>query len=405
MNAEIVSIGEELLSSDSETIDTNSVYITRQLGSLGIRVLYKTTVGDDEQRIIDVLRIALARADVIITTGGLGPTVDDMTRQGVAGAIGRALVFQPALLEEIAAKFARFGVRMSDNNRVQAMLPEGARPIDNPVGTAPGFIVEVGDQVIASVPGVPREMKAMLEQTLMPYLRERLGAAAGVQKTRVLRTAGIGESHIDEQIGHLERLQNPTVGLNAHAGQTDIRITARATTEAEADALIAPVEAEIRARIGGFIYGVDKAPLEAAFLAALRRTVGRVAIAEMGSGSTGALRSRIESQPGGAEVLTVIEGDALEDLRARCAQTVIEGDAKALAECAAAALREQTGAGLAIAVVVSDSGSAICVTNGVESRSRGYGYNVNFAAPEWASGWALAMAWRLMAQSEEKPAS
>lgn len=223
-HAEIISIGEELLSSESETLDTNSVYLTQQLGGLGVRVLYKTTVGDDEGRITEVLRIALRRVPIVITTGGLGPTVDDMTRQAVANAIGRGLVFQQALLDEIAAKFARFNARMSPNNRVQAMLPEGAVAIPNPAGTAPGFYVEHDGAIILSLPGVPREMKAMLEQTVLPLLRQRLGAPR-VIKTRILRTAGIGESHIDEQIGHLERLSNPTVGLNAHAGQTDIRIT------------------------------------------------------------------------------------------------------------------------------------------------------------------------------------
>src|SRR5882672_8871595 len=135
MHVEIISIGEELLSGDTDIVDTNSVFITKALREIGLRVLYKTTVGDNEQRIIDVIKLAFSRAELIITTGGLGPTVDDMTRQGVAGAVGRKLEFRQELLDDIAAKFAKFGQRMSDNNRTQAMMPEGATTIHNPVGT------------------------------------------------------------------------------------------------------------------------------------------------------------------------------------------------------------------------------------------------------------------------------
>src|SRR5215468_3762949 len=133
-------------------IDTNSVYINKALRDIGLRVLYKTTVGDNEQIITDVIKLALSRVDVIITTGGLGPTVDDMTRQGVANAVGQSLVLKQELLDDIAAKFVKFGSRMSDNNRTQAMIPERAIPIYNPVGTAPGFIVEHEGKVILRVP-------------------------------------------------------------------------------------------------------------------------------------------------------------------------------------------------------------------------------------------------------------
>src|SRR5260370_42211826 len=263
--AEIISIGEELLSGDKDILDTNSVYITKLLRSTGLRVIYKTTVGDDEQRITEVIKRALERVDVVITTGGLGPTVDDMTRQGVANAVGQKLEFRPELLEDIAGKFAKFGSRMSENNRTQAYMPEKAITIHNPVGTAPSFIVEHEGKVIISLPGVPREMKYLMEHAVMPYLKDKYGAK-GIIKNRVLRTAGIGESLVDEKVGDLEKLTNPTVGLAAHAGQTDIRIAATGATEAEADALIAEVEAEVRKRLGDFIYGVEDEPLEGAFV-------------------------------------------------------------------------------------------------------------------------------------------
>jgi nicotinamide-nucleotide amidase len=386
-HAEIISIGEELLSSESETLDTNSVYITQQLGALGVRVLYKTTVGDDEERIAHVLRIALQRAPIIITTGGLGPTVDDMTRQAVAAATGRALVFQQALLDEIAAKFARFNVRMSANNRLQAMLPEGAVAINNPAGTAPGFYVEQDGAIIISLPGVPREVKAMLAQSVLPLLRARLGAPRCI-KTRVLRTAGIGESHIDEQIGHLERLSNPTVGLNAHAGQTDIRITARAESDAEAAALIAPVEAEIRAKIGDHIFGVDKETLEQAFADAVTRAGLRVAVGELYTG--GAVERRLRKAIFAEGALCFADQATLERLR-----SALQGDLRSVSEQMAVALCAECGVQAALVVIAETDSSAMAVTNGVETRSRAYFYGTDTAAPDVPSGWAIAMGWHL----------
>ncbi len=197
MNAEIISIGTELLL--GEIVDTNSAHIARRLRDIGLNLYFTTTVGDNRQRIASAISTALDRADVIITTGGLGPTVDDMTRQAVADATGRELVFRQDLLDQIAERFNRFGSRMSENNRQQAYIPAGAIPIENPVGTAPCFIVESERGVVISLPGVPREMKHLLETAVIPYLRDRLGLTE-VIKARVLRTAGIGESHIDEAI-------------------------------------------------------------------------------------------------------------------------------------------------------------------------------------------------------------
>lgn len=401
MLAEIVSIGEELLSGDSDIIDTNSIFITTELRGTGVRVVYKTTVGDDEQRITDVIRLALSRADVIITTGGLGPTVDDMTRQGVANAVGQKLVLHQELLDDIAAKFVKFGSRMSDNNRTQAMIPERAIPIHNPVGTAPGFIVEHKGKVILSVPGVPREMKYLVEHNVIPYLKEQVGAS-GVIKNRVLRTAGIGESLIDEKIGDLEKLTNPVVGLAAHAGQTDIRIAARAATEAEADALIAQVEAEIRKRMGSFIYGTEKEPLEYAFVTALQKANQRVAILE--AGTDGLLHRRIESEPGGAALLISAEelptADALRTLNGYNPNL----NYKELAESAAAALWKKLGTGLAIAIVTDDAGTGIGLTDGKEMRSRTYAYGgQDVEAPEWASAWGMSMGWHLLTKAEMAP--
>lgn len=257
MHAEIVMIGTELLL--GEIVDTNANLLAKKLRDIGLDLYYKTTVGDNETRITDVLNHALDRSDAIITSGGLGPTVDDITRQAVANATGRKLVYSTDLEAQIAARFRGFGRPMADNNKRQAYIPEGAMPLPNPVGTAPCFLSEdVGGRgFIISLPGVPRELDYMLEHTVIPLLIERIGGAK-VMRVRVLRTCAVGESNIDRAIGDLMTANNPTVGLAAHAGQTDVRIAAKADTEAEADALIAPLEAELRQRLGIAIYGVDK---------------------------------------------------------------------------------------------------------------------------------------------------
>src|SRR5579859_2360207 len=280
MNEEIVSIGTELLL--GEIHDTNATYLAQQMKDIGLNLFYRTTVGDNEQRIADVLRLALSRAEIIITTGGLGPTVDDMTRQAVAAAVGQALTFRPELMEQIVARFANFRTRMTENNRMQAMLPEKAIAIENPVGTAPGFIVETEHGAIISLPGVPHEMKYLMEHRVIPYLQTRIGVQ-GVIKIRVLRTAGAGESWLGEKIADLMQLSNPTVGTAAHGGQTDIRITAKAADDAAADALMAPIEAQLRERIGQYVFGVDQEPIEDALIAALRATEKPIDLYEVGT--------------------------------------------------------------------------------------------------------------------------
>ncbi|MBE7552268.1 MAG: CinA family nicotinamide mononucleotide deamidase-related protein [Anaerolineales bacterium] len=257
MHAEIVMTGSELLL--GEIVDTNSTMMAKMLRNIGLDLYYKTTVGDNEERITQVLNLALDRSPVVITSGGLGPTVDDVTRQAVANATGRKLVYSLELEAQIAARFRGFGREMADNNKRQAYIPEGALPLPNPVGTAPCFLSEdmAGRGFIISLPGVPRELEYMMTHTVIPLLVERMGGAK-IIKARILRTCAVGESNVDRGIGDLMIERNPTVGLSAHAGQTDVRITAKAETEAEADALIAAMEARVRERLGVAIYGVEK---------------------------------------------------------------------------------------------------------------------------------------------------
>ncbi len=293
MNAEIITIGTELLL--GEIVDTNAAHIARQLRTIGLNLFYETTVGDNQTRSAEVINCALERADVVITTGGLGPTVDDVTREAVAQATDRSLEFRPALLEQIEARFTRWDAAMSENNRRQAFVPQGAIAIENPVGTAPCFIVETERGVVISLPGVPREMEYLLEHAVLPYLREKFDLRA-IIKTRVLRTAGMGESRIDAALSDLLTATNPTVGLSAHPGQTDVRITAKAESEEEADRLIAPLEAEVRQRLGHAVYGTHKETVEEILLRHLAQAGLTLAAAESGTG--GLLTHRLSSAPG-----------------------------------------------------------------------------------------------------------
>jgi nicotinamide-nucleotide amidase len=294
MQAEIVTIGTELLL--GEIVDTNAAYIAQQLATIGLNLYYKTTVGDNEGRITSVLQQALTRADVVITSGGLGPTVDDVTRQAVARAAGRELVLDGKLLAQIEARFARHGFTMSDNNRRQAYIPQGAIPIENPVGTAPAFIVETEQGLIISLPGVPRELEHLMETRVIPFLREKLQTGYVIIKSKTLRTCGIGESTVDSRIGDLMRSSNPTVGLAAHPGQTDVRITAKAENEAQADHLIAEMEEELRERLGDVIYGIEEQKLEDVVAAMVAERGLSVAIVETNTQSLIAQRLENASQ-------------------------------------------------------------------------------------------------------------
>jgi nicotinamide-nucleotide amidase len=260
MNAEIIAIGSELLL--GQIVDTNSAWIAGCLAENGIELVRTSTVGDDFGRMESVLKEAIARSSIIITTGGLGPTEDDLTREVIAEATGHPLVLNPQLLEQIEAHFKRRGYRMTENNRKQANIPQGAIPVENPKGTAPAFIVEGTNYVVISLPGVPLEMKYLMENSGIPYLRRRFNIKGQIIQYRVLRTCGLGESAVGLQIADLMRQsKNPTVGTLASPGDVRIRITAQADHSEEASSMIRNMEIEIRSRIGKLIYGVDNETL------------------------------------------------------------------------------------------------------------------------------------------------
>lgn len=279
--AEIITIGTEILL--GELIDTNAPYIARQLRDLGIDIFRKTSVGDNQQRIAHAILDALEKSDLVITTGGLGPTVDDPTRDAVALAMGVQTEYRPELWEQIVSRFKRFNRQPTENNRRQAFIPQGGIPVENPVGTAPAFIYETNRSAIFSLPGVPLEMEYLMLHEVIPYLRRRY-PESGTIKTRILHTAGVGESQIDDLISDLETLTNPTVGLAAHSGQVDVRITAKAMDEDQVDTLIVEAETELRRRLGDWIYGADNDTLEMSVLTNLDHNHLSLTVTEFGLG-------------------------------------------------------------------------------------------------------------------------
>jgi len=258
-SAEIITIGTEILL--GEIVDTNTRYIARTLRGMGVDLYRTITIGDNVDRIAEAIRHSMERAEIVITTGGLGPTVDDPTREAVAKAIGVENEFREDLWEQVVAVISRYGRKPSENQKRQAYVPQGAIGIPNPVGTAPCFIVETERNAVASLPGVPNEMEHILHESIIPYLQKRFNLDE-IIKIRVLHCAGLGEGMIDEKIADLETLSNPTVGLAAHTGVVDIRIAAKARDESGADAMIAQIEQQVRERLGDVVFGADEDKLE-----------------------------------------------------------------------------------------------------------------------------------------------
>jgi nicotinamide-nucleotide amidase len=252
--AEIIAIGTELLLGEIQ--DTNTHFIARKLRNAGIDLYRTLTIGDNIDRIASAIKESLTRADIIITTGGLGPTVDYPTRLAVAHAIDVDLEFQPQLWEQIQARFKRMNRAFTQNNKRQAYIPKGSQAIENPVGTAPSFIAVHNGKLVISLPGVPKEMEFLLDHSCIPFILKYFRLHS-VIKTLVMHTSGISESQIDELIGDLEKQKNPTIGLAAHLGQIDIRITVKAENETKADALLKKQAIVIENRLGENIFGTN----------------------------------------------------------------------------------------------------------------------------------------------------
>jgi nicotinamide-nucleotide amidase len=278
-SAEIVTIGTEMLLGD--LVDTNTAWISQRLASLGVSMYRHTTVGDNNERIIGALRDAASRADLVVTTGGLGPTSDDLTNACLGMLTGRPMVEYPEARRHIDEKFAKFGREPTPSNYKQALFPEGTRLIPNPLGTAPGALVEWEGTLFATLPGVPAEMKRMFEETLEPLIREH---SDGSIVSKTLHFAGIGESALAEKVQDFLDASDPTVAPLAGQGRVRLRITTRAATEEEAHGKIRPVETEILDRLGEYFFGEDGETLEGSVGRMLSERGATVALAESCTG-------------------------------------------------------------------------------------------------------------------------
>ena len=264
--AELLSVGTELLLGNILNSDARD--LSRELAAMGINVYYHTVVGDNPQRLRAAVELARSRADIIITTGGLGPTCDDLTKQVLAEAFGRPLVFHPECADAIRDYFAKSGREMTENNLQQAWLPEGCHILDNPWGTAPGCAFHSGNNDVVMLPGPPRECIPMFREKAAPWLAR---LSQGVIRSRTLRIFGLGESQVEDRLrNRMNQLQNPTLAPYAKEGEVELRITARADNDEQAAALIAPVEQEVRELLGDLVYGADVTSLEQVVLAALK---------------------------------------------------------------------------------------------------------------------------------------
>lgn len=296
MQVELVMVGTEMLL--GEIVDTNAPWIAARLAEIGVDVYFKTTVGDNHVRLAGTIAQAMSRADVVLISGGLGPTQDDITRQVIAAVTGRPLVHLPEAEQHLQAYFQHAGHPMPTSNARQTLFPEGAVPVPNARGTALGILLEHGGKVVIALPGVPAELTAMMEQTVIPYLAARQGAR--VTRSRVLHFFGLGESAMEELVQDLMSNQNnPTLAPYAGMGESRLRITARAATAAEADALIAPVEQEIRRRGGRYVYGADNTSLEQVVGELLCQRAATVATAESCTG--GLIAHRLTNVPGSSD--------------------------------------------------------------------------------------------------------
>ncbi len=282
-SVEIVTIGTEILL--GQLVDTNSVHVARVLADHGVDVFAKHSVGDNADRLAAMLENALSRADGVVTTGGLGPTVDDLTKDAVGRAVGKRLVLHEPSLRAIEERFRSFNRPMGENNKRQAYLPEGSIVLDNPHGTAPGFVALRDDgKFVACMPGVPREMRPMLAEKLVPWLVKRFDLRTAIY-TKTLHTVGIGESDLDARVEDLFRtLENPKIAMLAHGFRVDIKVMAKAASREEAEAMIEPVAAELRKRIGAGYYGDDDITLAGAIVKRLAEDGRTLATAESCTG-------------------------------------------------------------------------------------------------------------------------
>ncbi len=404
VTAEIIAIGSELLT--PHRVDSNSLYLTRHLNSIGIEVELKVVAGDRESRLEQVVRSAVKRSSLVIATGGLGPTEDDVTRTVVARVLQRQMVMQDDILHRIQARFQSRGLEMAANNARQALVPVGARVLENLLGTAPGLWLEEGDTVIILLPGVPSEMKAIFEESCLPLLSERSGGSRLF--TRVLRATGMAESQLDERIAPIyTQYKNPVTTILAGKGEIQVHLTGRAKSQQDAEALVEEVADRIEFELGNAIFSRDDESLEqiVGYYLLMRRMT--LAVAESCTG--GLIAERITRVPGSSRYFlcgvscysnqSKVEFAGIPPVLLEMNGAVSPEVAGGLAE----GIRQKTGASIGIGVtgVAGPSGGsaekpvglvhlALATGNGVEHREcrfAGDREKIRF----WASQMALDM--------------
>ncbi len=360
MRVEILCTGDEILT--GKTINTNYSHMARRLGEVGLTVHWGTTVGDDRAALLQAFRQAAERADAVIVNGGLGPTVDDLSQEVAAEACGVPLVLSDYWMTRMTESYARRGRVMPPNNKKQAMLPENAEFIDNPIGTACGFAVTIGKARFFFTPGVPRELRRMLDEQVIPRLL-KIGGITGVTKLKRFHSFGIGESRADGMLSDMPAFQNGAIklGFQAHYPQLETKLAVHGDNEADLAAKLAPVEAEVRKRLGNFVIAEDDQTLEGVVLDALLKRGHTLATAEMFTG--GHLAARLAPLPGAEKIFR--KGIVTRDP----GELGINGVSADAAQSVARKLRQESRASHALALLVAldegadrpDLGGTICI--------------------------------------------
>jgi nicotinamide-nucleotide amidase len=376
MRIEILCTGDEVLT--GKITNTNFSYMAQKLEDVGLEVYWGTTVGDDREALLSAFRLASERADAVIVNGGLGPTVDDLSQEVAAQAAGVGLVLDAEWLVRMERFFTSRGRTMPPNNRKQAMLPEGAEFIDNPIGTACGFALDIGKARFFFTPGVPRELHRMLEQQIIPRLLERSGAP-GMIRLKRFHCYGLGESHIDQILEGVEALAPDgavKLGFRAHYPQIEIKLTTRGRDADDIDHKVAPVQAEVKRRIGNFIVAEDDQTLEGVVVSELTRREATLAVAE--TFTSGLITARLLGLPAGRHVVrrSVVSRDK-EELHKACGLAGFPEPGEYTAEAAAAAaeaLARESGATHALTVLID-------VDEGPDRRDLGGTIQIAIAGP------------------------
>jgi len=352
MRIEVICTGDEVLT--GKIVNTNFSYISQKLEDVGLSVAWETTVGDDRESLLEAFRLAGTRADAVIVNGGLGPTIDDLSQEIAAQAAGCELVLNEEWLTRMEDFFRRRSRVMPPNNRKQAMLPATSEIIDNPIGTACGFAVDIGRARFYFTPGVPRELRRMLEEQIIPRLLAKSGLQTAIHLKR-FHSYGLGESHVDALLTGVEALVpdgSIKLGFRAHYPQLETKLTARGRDLDDVRAKLAPVEAEIRKRLGNFILAEDDQTLEGVVLSELTRRGATLAIVE--TFTSGQIAARLGHLPGAEKVCR--RGLLSRDLAEVCAAVGVQAPAgettRETAEAVARAARQQAGVSHALAVLI-----------------------------------------------------